>query len=773
MRGGIYIENYIILTSHFIAHLQHFNKKVRARNNEFLLQLPPSMLHSELEEYIQKQNDPNLYRLFQEYLPLTFSRRHGDPSRPWNMFNINVKDELGNMRISYQGNWRDIFQNWEALSLSYPGYIHSILAKFLNASTADGYNPYKITSEGIEWEVIEPDNPWSNIGYWGDHQIIYLLRLMEISNNYFPGKMEEWLNKPLFAYANIPYRLKSYSEIVANPKDTVSFDAFLNGEIEKQAITLGSDAKLITNSQGEVMLVSLTEKLLASLLSKLSNFIPGAGIWMNTLRPEWNDANNALVGHGASMVTLYYMRRFITFLQNIYQHSNHDVLHISIEMAQFFNEMEQIFDTRPGNMTDQQRRKMTDSLGMAGENYRNKIYQGFTEKTATLLRKNLLAFFEKILLHIDQSIQLNQRSDGLFHSYNLVRFSNNVLSIRQLPEMLEGQVAVLSSGCLSAKETLLLLNVLRKSTLYRADQNSYILYPNKKLPDFINKNIIPETEVNALPLLSKLLNLGDNSILSKDKLGQHHFNADFSNSGLLQKVLEQLKSSNLTEINENDIQQVLDLYEKIFDHQSFTGRSGTFYKYEGLGCIYWHMVSKLLLSVGESIKKAVLSNEDPGLINELTKHYEEIKKGIGAHKTPAEYGSFPFDPYSHTPIMTGVQQPGMTGQVKEDILSRFFELGILVQNGQLSFNPNILHKNEFNTPTGSDYPFPWLSFSYCGVDITYFIHDTPGIEIINSAGKSSYSDNYILPVSLSKSLFFRNGEIIKIKIHLAEDKLQA
>ena len=35
------------------------------------------------------------------------------------------------------------------------------------------------------------------------------------------------------------------------------------------------------------------------------------------------------------------------------------------------------------------------------------------------------------------------------------------------------------------------------------------------------------------------------------------------------------------------------LYEEVFDHQSFTGRSGTFYKYEGLGCIYWHMVSKL------------------------------------------------------------------------------------------------------------------------------------------------------------------------------------
>ncbi len=32
---------------------------------------------------------------------------------------------------------------------------------------------------------------------------------------------------------------------------------------------------------------------------------------MNTRRPEWNDANNALVGYGLSMVTLCYLRRFL------------------------------------------------------------------------------------------------------------------------------------------------------------------------------------------------------------------------------------------------------------------------------------------------------------------------------------------------------------------------------------------------------------------------------------------------------------------------------
>ena len=34
---------------------------------------------------------------------------------------------------------------------------------------------------------------------------------------------------------------------------------------------------------------------------------------MNTQRPEWNDANNALVGNGVSMVTFYYLRRFLVY----------------------------------------------------------------------------------------------------------------------------------------------------------------------------------------------------------------------------------------------------------------------------------------------------------------------------------------------------------------------------------------------------------------------------------------------------------------------------
>ncbi len=68
---------------------------------------------------------------------------------------------------------------------------------------------------------------------------------------------------------------------------------------------------------GQVLHVTLAEKLLTLLLAKLANLVPEGGIWMNTQRPEWNDANNALVGKGLSVVTAAYLRRYIVFCRRL------------------------------------------------------------------------------------------------------------------------------------------------------------------------------------------------------------------------------------------------------------------------------------------------------------------------------------------------------------------------------------------------------------------------------------------------------------------------
>jgi hypothetical protein len=82
--------------------------------------------------------------------------------------------------------------------------------------------------------------------------------------------------------------------------------------------------------------VNLTEKLLVLVLARLFNYIPEAGLWMNTQRPEWNDANNALVGSGVSMVTLYFLRRFLSFCRDIFGAAGTPAIEVSSEVAEAF-----------------------------------------------------------------------------------------------------------------------------------------------------------------------------------------------------------------------------------------------------------------------------------------------------------------------------------------------------------------------------------------------------------------------------------------------------
>lgn len=772
MRGGIYNDNYRIDRIFFSNHIHHFNIACYLKNKDFLNGLPDNLEYKELEVLVLQQNDVNLYRLYLEYLPLTFSRRHGDPSRPWNLFNINIKDDTGNKILSYQGNWRDIFQNWEALSTTYPGYVNGIIAKFLNATTADGYNPYKVTNDGFEWEVIEPENPWSNIGYWGDHQIIYLEKLLEVSQKYYPEKLQTWIDKDIFSYANVPYRIKSFDEIVADPKNSITFDNDLHNTINRLQPAFGADAKLMLDGDQNVVHASFTEKILVTYLTKISNFIPDAGIWMNTLRPEWNDANNALVGWGASMVTLYYMRRFANFVVNVYKHVLNQNVLLSEEVFNFF---EEVFGTLINyrycldvkQFDSLNRFLFVRELGKAGEKYRNSIYNGFCGMRHSFSVTDLVNFLELSIEYIDNSIANNKRPDGMYHSYNLISFVQGEIHVRNLYEMLEGQVAVLSSGVLSSTEVVSVLDALRTSALYREDQCSYILYPNKKLPELTEKNNISESVLRSIPLLVDLVDKNDTSIVVKDQKGLYHFNAAFNNATFLKDALIKLQANQIYAVSDETINEILNVYEQIFDHQSFTGRSGTFYKYEGLGCIYWHMVSKLLLSIGENLQNAVSQKVDKAVIQKLQMHYDEVKDGIGAHKSPDVYGSFPFDPYSHTPTMAGVQQPGMTGQVKEDILNRFNELGIVVANGQIAFRPFMLKQNDFIDENSNRS----LQFTFCGVHVCYQLDNTNEIEIHFLNNVKKVISGLELDKATSQQIFNRDKSIIEICIKLSSEQI--
>ena len=477
MRGGTLPDGYRFPSADFAGFIRARNVTIHSRHADWLKLLPPQMDIAQLRASVQTTADPQLIRLAREYLPLTFSRRHGDPSRPWNRFSIRTRDEEGKTIYDYQGNWRDIFQNWESLAQSYPLCLESMIAVFLNASTADGYNPYRVTRGGIDWEVEDPHDPWSHIGYWGDHQIIYLLRLLESFENHEPGKLAATLNERSYAFARVPYEIKPFADLLRDPRHSIHFNGELHRRLTARTVELGNDARLLPDEHGAVRLVSLGEKLLVPLLVKLSNLVPGGGIWLNTQRPEWNDANNALAGWGLSMVTVAYLRRYLSFLDSVLSQSG-ETISLSSAVATFAQELTDALASAKVQ-DDSGRFAIISALGVAGEKHRAAVYRGELGEPRAVAVAEIRRWLKVAVSAVDHTLDLNRRPDGTFHSYNLLEVSANAAGVRHLNLMLEGQVAVLSSGRLSPQESLALFRSLRRSDLFRADQHSYMLYPDR------------------------------------------------------------------------------------------------------------------------------------------------------------------------------------------------------------------------------------------------------------------------------------------------------
>ncbi|WP_282125293.1 hypothetical protein [Marinifilum flexuosum] len=785
MRGGIFVDAYKVNSADFVLFVKQTNTAIYSEFESWLNELPREVSYSELLNAAVTLSNSDLQRICLEYLPLTFSRRHGDPSRPWNQFSIETKNEDGSPKLNYQGNWRDIFQNWEALAWSFPEYLEGMISKFVNASTADGYNPYRITREGIDWECPDPDDPWAYIGYWGDHQIIYLQKLLELSNDFHPGKLDELLSKEMFVYANVPYRIKSYDQIVKNPQDTIGFDFDLNKTIKEKYKELGADAFLM-HQGNEIYRVNLMEKVLVTLLSKLSNFIPEAGIWLNTQRPEWNDANNALVGNGVSMVTLYYLRRFLKFWTEKLEQLSVEEITVSAEVKVLLDKIFNLFNTQSNllntGFTNKDKKHFADVLGLAGTEYREAIYaNSFSGERKSVNVADLVEFTKLAMSYMDQSIRVNKREDKLYHAYNLISISDDEISIRYLYEMLEGQVAVLSSGYLTAEESLEVLDALKASSLFREDQFSYILYPDRQLARFTEKNNIPKEKVEQSFLLQKLIENKNTELVSVDQSANCHFNGKIRNAEVLNEILDGLNSE-YTELVHSDRELVLNAYESMFDHQSFTGRSGTFYGYEGLGSIYWHMVSKLLLATQENFFLATDNNLSAELIGRLKEHYYEIKAGIGIYKSPDLYGAFPTDAYSHTPGNAGAKQPGMTGQVKEDFISRMGELGIRIDQGKIVFDLPLLNEQEVlknnesfvfydlqNVKQTIELQKGQLALTFCKVPLVFSKGSMSEIKITYRNGSSTLISGNVIDENISASIFRREDLVKRIDYTMSKN----
>lgn len=234
----------------------------------------------------QNTDNSDFQRLCLEYLPLMFSRRHGDPSRPWKIFHQHPK------RRRLESAWLrgeikcDIFQKLGSLSTFIPNIYRRNDHQIPQRLYLRGLQSVQSNQRWFRLGRVEPENPWSYIGYWGDHQIIYLLKLLELQEKHYPGTLTHLFEKEIFVYANVPYKIKTYDDILKNPKDTIVFDSKLDHHIQQKRQKLGADGALMTDAKENIYKVNFWKKFWQPYWQKCPILFPKQAFWWTRNAPN-------------------------------------------------------------------------------------------------------------------------------------------------------------------------------------------------------------------------------------------------------------------------------------------------------------------------------------------------------------------------------------------------------------------------------------------------------------------------------------------------------
>jgi hypothetical protein len=311
---------------------------------------------------------------------------------------------------------------------------------------------------------------------------------------------------------------------------------------------------------------------------------------------------------------------------------------------------------------------------------------------------------------------------------------------------------------------------MHASALWDAARGTFLLYPDRTIIPFLERNRLPIAEARTIAAVRRMLDQKDTRVVVADGAFLR-FNPDLVNARELGKRLDLLADD--PTVGQSIVQDrgaLMDLYESCFCHRSYLGRSTTMFAFEGLGSVYWHMVSKLHLALLEA--RASASGSNPVLDQAIS----IVRAGLGSAKTPAAFGAFPFDPYSHTPAGRGAQQPGMTGQVKEEILARRCRMGVGMQDGRLSFAPGRLRPGDRLARADEllwvdldgrerrlEVPAGGLAITICQVPVL-FRPGLSGLLVARRDGRCEAIAGSTLDVEASQAIVHRTGEIALVEV---------
>ena len=94
----------------------------------------------------------------------------------------------------------------------------NMVAKFVNASTVDGFNPYRITRDGVDWEVHLARRPLEQHRLLGRPPDRLPAEVARVAGTPRARRARRGCSaRAIFSYAEVPYRLKPYAEHPGEP----------------------------------------------------------------------------------------------------------------------------------------------------------------------------------------------------------------------------------------------------------------------------------------------------------------------------------------------------------------------------------------------------------------------------------------------------------------------------------------------------------------------------------------------------------------------------
>jgi hypothetical protein len=119
----------------------------------------------------------------------------------------------------------------------------------------------------------------------------------------------------------------------------------------------------------------------------------------------------------------------------------------------------------------------------------------------------------------------------------------------------------------------------------------------------------------------------------------------------------------------------------------------------------------------------------------------------------------------------------MTGQVKEDFISRMRELGIHIQDGEIVFQSSLLNPDELlqqksifeyfdlkGEPQQIILKQGQLGFTFCQVPILYTTSHEDKISVTFADGKQFLLTDHTIGKEISTRIFNRSGDISQVEV---------